>query len=164
MDVVLVDFVSRGNKNLWSKSWSKSHYCSMILKDALQAIHVLANTVHYFCCFVMSSWNHSSSCLTLRHMHLRKGGHRSRETKQPETEVKVISMTTLSVVRELEFLCSSRYDNSVHTSWRIFFSQVSPCLSSSAPRASEQPQVHGRASSNELRDRGRCDLPAPHLR
>lgn len=44
MDVVLVDFVSRGNKNLWSKSWSKSHYCSMILKDALQAIHVLANT------------------------------------------------------------------------------------------------------------------------
>lgn len=50
---------------------------------------------------------------------------------------------------------------------RVFLTSPSPphpLLSPPAPGASEQPQVHGRASGTQLRDGGRRALPAPHLR
>lgn len=70
-------------------------------------------------------------------------------------------MTTLSVVRELEFLCSSRYDNSVHTSWRIFFPKcllVCPhqpqeplsSLKSMAERAAMSSGIEGDVTSLHL--------------
>lgn len=70
-------------------------------------------------------------------------------------------MTALSVVRELEFLCSSRYDNSVHTSWRIFFPKcllVCPhqpqeplsSLKSMAERAAMSSGIEGDVTSLHL--------------
>uniref|UniRef100_A0AAX7UX35 CCR4-Not complex component Not N-terminal domain-containing protein n=1 Tax=Astatotilapia calliptera TaxID=8154 RepID=A0AAX7UX35_ASTCA len=88
-------------------------------------------------------------------------GTGAEKPNSPKTEVKVISMTTLSVVRELEFLCSSRYDNSVHTSWRIFFPKcllVCPhqpqeplsSLKSMAERAAMSSGIEGDVTSLHL--------------
>lgn len=48
---------------------------------------------------------------------ITEGGGR----QQTKSEAKVIFMTTLSLVRELEFLSRRRYDNCAHTSGRICF-------------------------------------------
>uniref|UniRef100_A0A669B197 CCR4-NOT transcription complex subunit 3 n=1 Tax=Oreochromis niloticus TaxID=8128 RepID=A0A669B197_ORENI len=88
-------------------------------------------------------------------------GTGAKKPNSPKTEVKVISMTTLSVVRELEFLCSSRYDNSVHTSWRICFPKsllVCPhqpqeplsSLKSMAERAAMSSGIEGDVTSLHL--------------
>uniref|UniRef100_A0A669DAG7 CCR4-NOT transcription complex subunit 3 n=1 Tax=Oreochromis niloticus TaxID=8128 RepID=A0A669DAG7_ORENI len=92
---------------------------------------------------------------------LCKEGTGAKKPNSPKTEVKVISMTTLSVVRELEFLCSSRYDNSVHTSWRICFPKsllVCPhqpqeplsSLKSMAERAAMSSGIEGDVTSLHL--------------
>uniref|UniRef100_A0A3Q0R681 CCR4-NOT transcription complex subunit 3 n=1 Tax=Amphilophus citrinellus TaxID=61819 RepID=A0A3Q0R681_AMPCI len=83
------------------------------------------------------------------------------KSNSPKTEVKVISMTTLSVVRELEFLRWSRYDNCVHTSGRICFPKsllVCPhqpqeplsSLKSMAERAAMSSGIEGDVTSLHL--------------
>lgn len=135
----------------------------MILKDTLQAIHVLANTQCIIFVVVSSCHLEITPQAAWRYVTciLGREGTGAEKPNSPKTEVKVISMTTLSVVRELEFLCSSRYDNSVHTSWRIFFPKcllVCPhqpqeplsSLKSMAERAAMSSGIEGDVTSLHL--------------